>query len=307
VQESLSEPIIDEGRRLRDNYKLVFLAMISFSIVFAGLACGDSYDDSIFLYHMDQKMNGNGFFSTYDDTNVANLNISNVAHGSGSYSHESTIEAQNEAKYQRGGDLEDRIIVYDDTWNTWSMIKTNESMDFSYAPINLQLGKYSHPIAFKSKGWKGICLENAASGVSVNTRFDLVEMLHKNITAELLWSWKRIDDELEVTVDNQAKTKLKLKADFSGKGHFGILNINRSIQNPNIMIDEDYSGTYSITKSISHATDYRLKHITDGWLPCCSIGLNEMDYLDQKQFKSAKEFFDCTCYAKPGTAQGNAV
>ena len=73
-------------------------------------------------------------------------------------------------------------------------------------------------------------LKNHDSGVSINTGFDYAEMLHTNLTAELFWNWRQTDDDyrLEVIVDNQSKTKLKLKADFSGKGHFGVLNMNRS-------------------------------------------------------------------------------
>ena len=288
-------------KALKDNYKLVFLILISFSVIFVGLAFGDNIFDAKFIYHLDQNVNGNGFFSTYRDTNVANLNLSNAAHGSGSYSYESNTDAQNEAKYQRGGEVEDRIIVFDDTWNSWSMTKINESIDFSYAPINLQLGEYSHPIAFKSKGRDETCLQNKASEDSINTRFNYAEMINKNITAELFWSWKRIDDELEINTDNQTKIKLKLIADFSGKGHFGVLNMNRGRQDPNILIDEDYSGTYSITKSISHVMDYKLKQQSDEWLPCCSSGFGDINYLDQEQFKSAKGIFDCTCSVQPGT------
>jgi len=287
-------------KTLKDNSKLVFL-IFSFSVIFVGLAFGDNTFDAKFIYHLDQNVNGNGFFSTYRDTNVANLNISNAAHGSGSYSYESNTDAQNEAKYQRGGEVEDRIIVFDDTWNSWSMAKINESVDFSYAPIELQLGKYSHPIAFKSKGRDEICLQNKASEDSINTRFNYAEMINKNIAAELFWSWKRIDDELEINTDNQTKTKLKLNADFSGKGHFGVLNMNRGRQDPNILIDEDYSGTYSITKSISHVMEYKLKQQSDEWLPCCSSSFDDINYLDREQFKSAKGIFDCTCSVQPGT------
>jgi hypothetical protein len=292
---------INEGDPLRDNYKLVFLVLISFSVIYLGLACGDNSIDAKLVYHLDQNVNGNGFFSTYRDTNVANLNISNAAHGSGSYSYESNIDAQNEAKYQRGGEVEDRIIVFDDSWNSWSMAKINESTDFSYAPIDMQLGKYSRPIAFKSKGKDATCLKNYNSGVSIDTRFNYAEMLHNNLTAELLWSWKRIDDELEIATDNQTKIKLKLIADFSGNGHFGVLNTNRGRQDPNILIDEDYSGTYSITKSISHVIEYKRKQQSDEWLPCCSSGFADMNYMDQVQYKSAKGIFDCTCSVQPRT------
>ncbi len=317
MQESLLDLIINEGKALRDNYKLTFLILISFLVIFVGLTYGANtldptyrYDDQVisygkilngFLYHLDQNVNGNGFFSTYRTTNVANLNISNAAHGSGSYSYESIIDAQNEAKYQRGGEVDDRIIVFDDSWNSWSMSKINETIDFSYSPIDLQLGKYSHPIAFKSKGRDGTRLDNRALADSINARFNYAETLHKNLAAELSWSWKRIDDELEINVDNQTKTNLKLMADFSGNGHFGVLNMDRGRQDPNILIDEDYSGTYSITKSISHLISYNRKQQSDEWLPCCPSGFSDMNYLDQKQFKSAKGIFDCTCLVQPGT------
>jgi hypothetical protein len=295
------ELIVNEGSTVKDIHKLVFLAILSFYLIFAGSAFGESGNEIGFIYHQGQSVNGNGFFSTYRDTNVVNLNISNSAHGSGSYSYESNIDAQSEAKYQKGGDFEDRIIVYDESWNSWSMIKINESTDFSYTPIDMKLGKYSYPITFKSNGMDGACFKNHDSGVSINARFDHAEMLHKNLTSELFWSWKQTDDDyrLEVIVDNQSKTKLKLKADFSGNGHFGVLNMNRSQQRPDILIDEDYRGTYSITKSISHMLVYNRKQQFEEWLPCCTGGFSDMSDLDQRQFKSAEGIFDCTCPVQP--------
>ena len=116
----------------------------------------------------------------------------------------------------------------------------------------MQLGKYSLPIAFQSKGAEETCLKNYVSGVSMDARFNYLDTLSKNLSAELYWKFTSGTDDFVSNLGSQTKTDLNLQAAFSGSGHVGVMDASRGEKNADILIDEDYSGTYYITKNMSH-------------------------------------------------------
>jgi len=283
---------------LRKRYK-GFLIAILFSVIFVGLTCGqtETSEDSRYIYHMDQDVKGNGFFSSYQTTDVTNLTWSNLAHGSGSYDYESKLDSRNGAKKNENtGEYtltSDRGVTF------------LESADFSYAPTSMKMGKYSLPIAFQSKGAEKTCLKNYVSNVSMNARFNYLDTLSKNLSSELYWKLVNTTDEYESNLDNSTRTKLNFEAAFSGSGHVGVLDMSRNVHDADILIDEDYRGTYYITKNMSHETKYILKRQIDEWLPCCSGGYLTMPatYIGDAKLKSARGIFDCTCFNAPTKAE----
>lgn len=270
---------------------------ISFSMLLIGLTNGqpETSFESRYIYHMDQDIQGNGFFSSYQNTDVTNLSLSNLAHGSGSYDYESKLDSRNGAKYDEKKDI---YTTVSDRGTTFI-----ESVDFSYAPASMQMGKYSLPIAFQSKGAEKTCLKNYISGVSMNARFNYADTLSKNLSSELYWKFTNTTNEFESSLNSDTRTKLNFEAAFSGSGHVGVLDTSRGEHDANLLIDEDYRGTYYITKNMSHETSYKLKRQIDDWLPCCSGGFADMSLADRKPFKSATGIFDCTCFAAPTQAE----
>jgi hypothetical protein len=266
-------------------------------MIFAWSVCGQTEDsiESNYIYNMDQNVKGDGFFNAYLSTEVNNLSLSNTAHGSGSYDYESKLDSRNG-------------VNFDTKKNEYSIVSDRgtafiESTDFSYSPSRMQLGKYSLPIAFRSKGAEETCLKNYISGISMNARFNYVDTLSKNLSSGLYWKYINVTDGFESTLESQTRTDLNLEASFSGSGHVGVLDMSRDRRNVDILIDEDYKGTYYLTKNMSHEAKYRLTRQTEDWLPCCSGGFVDMNVLDKKTFKSATGVFDCTCFKAADEAQ----
>ena len=294
---------------MRKGYKFGFLISIFFSVIFAGSTCvlaaeevyADSSTLSGHIYQIDQNVKGNGFFNTYQTSNDTRLIWSNKAHGSGSYDYESKIDSRVKAKFD--SNTNDYKATADQG------MTFIESADFSYAPASMQMGKYSFPIAFQSKGAETTSIKNYISNVSMEARFNYLDTLSKNLSSELYWNaGYNTSGDYENILGGDARTKLSFEAAFSGSGHVGALDMNRGDMgrgedDPNILIDEDYRGTYYITKNMSHETKYNLKQTFDEWLPCCSGGFSDMNYLDKKPFKSATGIFDCTCFKVPDVAQ----
>ncbi|VVB70273.1 Uncharacterised protein [uncultured archaeon] len=286
--------------------KIALLAAISTFMLLAGLTCADEIDPypikstyTGYTYSMDQKVQGNGFFSTYQNIDVSSLGLNNSAHGSGSYDVDTKIDSRKGVKFD---EKIDDFKSASDRGTTFI-----ESADFTYAPSSMKLGKYSLPIIFKSKGMEDTCLKNYVSGVSMNAKFSYADTLSKNISAELYWKNSVSSGEFEATLDSETRTRLNLEAAFSGKGHVGVLNLDKSTGYSDIMMDEDYSGTFYITKNLSHNAVINKKVEKDDWLPCCSGGFADMNYLDRKPFKSATGVFDCSCFKTPTEAQFKRV
>lgn len=281
--------------------RMALIALISFCMISVGLAFGQAETSSTsgHIYHMEQKVQGNGFFSTYQDADVKNLSLDNTAHGSGSYDIESNLDMRDGVKYNEA------IDSYTATADRGTTLI--ESVDFTYAPMTMQMGKFSHPIAFRSKGAELTCLKNFVSGVSMNAKFSQVDTLSKNLSSELYWKFSSSTDESQSSYESKDRTRLNFEAAFSGQGHVGVLDNGRDPHAGDILIDEDYSGTYYITKNMSFNNSYTRKQEVDEWLPCCSGGFGDMNAMDRKPFKSGAGIFDCTCFKTPTEAQFQRV
>lgn len=288
---------------------------ISLLVIMTSVALGDlTTSNTKFIYHMDQSIQGNGFFNSHGNTNAYDLQMNNNGHGSGSYNYESKVFAMKDARYN------DNSQTYDyDTRER--QITLNESVDYVFAPIAMSFGKSFHSGAFSSLGKEETCIKNYGEPISMVAGFDSIRTLSKNISANLYRKNTTTDitdpqlTELDYT--DVLKTRLNIDAAFSGKAHIGVLGME-NIDDPsgyvvsrpiarnlltNNLIDEDYVGTYKITKKMSQESTYKRHQERDDWLPCCSGGFADMRPYDQKPFKSAKGIFDCTCSKVPTTAQ----
>jgi hypothetical protein len=298
--------VIHGGRVLRKGYEFGFLIAISFSVIFTGLACVLAADEvytytstlSGHIYNMDQNVKGNGFFNSYQTLNDTHLVWSNKAHGSGSYDYEAKIDSRVKAKLD-SNDADYKATA--DQGMTYI-----ESTDFSYAPAGMQMGKYSLPIAFQSKGAETTCIKNYVSNVSMDAMFNYADTLSKNLSSELYWNaGYNTSGDYDNVLGSDARTKLNFEAAFSGSGHVGALDMSRGADGPDILIDEDYKGTYYITKNMSHEVKYNLKQQIDEWLPCCYGGYLTLPLPSRGDLglKGAKGVFDCSCFKAPSVAE----
>jgi hypothetical protein len=278
------------------------------SIILAGAAFGaDTTTYLEYVYRADQSVTGNGFHSSYQNITADNLRLDSRGYGSGTYNYESTLTAMKEANNNTLGEF---------YGTSESSISFKETVDQVYGEANLNLGRTSFksgPISLLGK--EETCAknyENGMTGISMNARFDSLSVLSKDLSAELYWkdiaSGYLNDPDEGYSRVQKATTKMNVDATFTGKGHIGALETNRSENIPNrytnIMVDEDYIGTFSISKRMDEEFSYRLVQTVDDWLPCCYGGWDTMRYRDQKGFgKSTAGVFDCTCYQTHNTAQ----
>lgn len=284
-------------------YRLAMAFIIS--VVLVGAAWGATTEDLRYIYNMDQSVEGNGFFTAYKNINMKDADVDNKlslkskGHGSGSYSYDSKMHNEFEWKY-------DSISQDYLSTSEWK-IAYNESVDYAYAPSRLLLGKSFRSGAFLSLGKEETCIKNYNMadnmvGVSMNAHFDSLDTLSKDISAELYWKSIATDDDPYSMADEiSSKTALNVDAAFTGRGHIGVLEVGDNKRDVKRMIDEDYIGTFSIIKKMSHEYNYRMTAESDDWLPCCFGGWSDMNYRDQKSFgrSTTRGVFDCTCFVPP--------
>jgi|WetSurMetagenome_2_1015567.scaffolds.fasta_scaffold01215_10 hypothetical protein len=280
-------------------YKLasaLCVQMILIGFVLADETYINSSTISGLTFNMEQNVQGNGFSNSYLNASTLNQSLSNKGHGSGSYSCESLLGIKDGVKYD---DLKDEFKSSSD-----KNIDLNENANFSYAPTNFYLGKSMKWGGFQSLGSEVTCIKNYGSGVSMDVAFDRVSTLSKDVTAGLLLkSTSSVDTDLR-TIDFYGKSNLAVNAAFSGKGHIGSLALDNE-HDADVLIDEDYLGTYSISKNMTDEFVYKVKQESDEWLPCCSGGYLTMPstYLGDSKLKGARGVFDCTCFKAPALAE----
>ena len=150
--------------------------------------------------------------------------------------------------------------------------------------------------------------------MTMDARFDSIKTMSTNLFANAYW-FNSSDDPTNLDLDplnsvDKGYTKLNVDSAFTGKGHIGVLGLEKSGPNTNAknlqianLVDEDYLGTYNMQKNMSQTFNWKWTRERDDWLPCCSGGFADMNFEDQKPFKSAKGVFDCTCFKVPTQAQ----
>ncbi|TFH50103.1 MAG: hypothetical protein E4G89_03865, partial [Methanothrix sp.] len=164
------------------------------SAILIGVAWGDTTtDETKYIYNMDQKVQGNGFFSSYQDVIASELLLSNLDHGSGNYSGESECRVQNQATYTDTMD-------YDRT--TQQLIRFNKSTDYAYAASSFNFGRSFRAAAFQSKGQESTFIKNYAGsdrynlgGISMNALFRDLDVLSSDTSARLSFTRKTVAED----------------------------------------------------------------------------------------------------------------
>lgn len=291
------------------------IAAFLLSAALMGIALGQTISSTQFVYKMDQRVAGDGFFSSYHDftttpmgTPIGVLALHNFGCGSGKYRDESTTTVLDGATYDYLGEV---------TSSGEGNISFKDTSDLAYDEKIFKLGKSFGSGPVRLLGKDETCIRNYGSGASMDALFDSANVLSKDLSARLKWRSSEVtsddddDSSNEYLLDQESATMLNVDATFVGKGHIGALLINGTNsrdQNHNInvqtRIDEDYLGTYSISKKMIHEVNSNPAFEEDtGWLDCCNGGYDAMSYYDQKYLNSSRGIFDCTCYKAQGNAQ----
>ena len=142
----------------------------------------------------------------------------------------------------------------------------------SGAPVDLSVGGgyySSHPIAVGSEIGSRTELSNANSATSMSHEVASA----REVSGRTEYTAISSSSQGEYESLNSATTKMQIDETVtSGKVHIGVLSgkDGHAWKNPAIEIEEEYIGTYHISKKFAINNSYSRNSFKDGWLNCCA-------------------------------------
>jgi len=297
---------------------------------------GSAYDNPTTLeekglkFNFEQNVSGTGFFAVHkyaqmpDDTGTEGrlfngVEAKNKAHGSGNINTDSIIylESSYSNKTWINDALDEDEEVIGEEEAATSIIQMKEDSKMTYIPSVMGIGSryYNHnPVVFNSLLSEEDWIMNRNG---LNSLHHLVDRAH---------GLNKVLDAQSNAGDYTINTTMNIEEDLiDGRAHFGVLQLQgipvdeepeedskevqvlglamKAWKKPLIELDEDYVGNFHIKKNMNLTTYAKETEKEDSWLPCCSGGFSDMNYVDAEVFKSAGGVFDCTCFKVPAKAQ----
>jgi hypothetical protein len=173
-------------------------------------------------------------------------------------------------------------------------------------PVDLSLGSgyySSHPIAIGTGIGSRTELVNADSATSMSHEVGFAQ----EVSGKTEYAVFSSSSQGEYESVNSATTHMQIDETVtSGKVHIGVLSgdgfagrngnsaadpMSSAWKDPAIEIEEEYIGTYNISKNFTVNNSYAKKRVMDGWLSCC--GESFVIYPSEPVFISVDDVFNC--------------
>jgi hypothetical protein len=182
--------------------------------------------------------------------------------------------------------------VSDDLSHNNSSISFVGQNEIISAPVNLSMGSgyySSHPIDIGLGIGSMTELADASSATSMSHEIAFAQEVTGK--AEYAVSSSSIRGDYESI--NSATAHMQIDENVKdGRLHIGVLSgMDNAWKNPAIEIDEEYVGTYHITKNFAINNSHSKKSFADGWLGCC--GRSYITYPAETRLLSADDVFNC--------------
>jgi hypothetical protein len=196
------------------------------------------------------------------------------------------------------------IQAAENSYHNNSSIRFAGQNDIVSSPVDLSVGSgyySSHPVAIGLGIGSRTQLGNGNSATFMSHEVSSAQGLSGRTEYAVTASSSRQSD-LEST--NSATTHMQIEETVtSGRVHIGVLSgsedsagrsgngMMNAWKNPAIEIEEEYIGTYHITKNFTINNSDGRKSRADSWLNCCGEGYDI--YLTEPSFISADDVFNC--------------
>jgi len=259
----------------------------------------------------EQDVEGEGYAMVYQKVNTATLQLQNYMHGSGDMDS-ATLIYSNQSKGCYYPVDNKYIGTYKSSmeYPAKSNISFVEQNEMNYAPVAMPYGTgyyEQNPIVYNSKLKEKTCGKSYQEGVSMHHQIEYARGFVKDIGVDLKCAEStpekkgyghvemRIDEEVTegaVHVGELVTRENEVEVDDNG-------NITGYIwggwREPLIEIDENYAGSFKITKNMKYTTEKSgVTKVKSDWLSCCFGGYDGMDEINQVGI--CEGIFNCDCY-----------
>jgi hypothetical protein len=255
-----------------------------------GLALAeDIYDETIteegLRFDSNQTVEGFGIASSYRCMASWDRVLQSHSSGSGVFTSESKTLVRNGVVVERNPESFESTIgigLQENTSNAYAPTKIDFPGSFSSEPIRSL--------------WSDSTFAGNIEGIVLKASFDHVQALNKEMTTKV--SGEGSYEELTRTQTSVSfGASMDLNAVFNGTAQIGAYVGPLNGTNPDVLMDEYYRGTFTISKKMKIGLKSSLlQEEDDEWLPCCSGGWDNMNYNDKKSFPvDVNRVFNCTC------------
>lgn len=264
----------------------ILIALMSIGSAVDDNELGDWTNTTGLRFDSNQTVEGFGIASSYRCMGPLDLVLHSHSSGSGVYSSESRSYLRN-----------DEIIAGSPvSFSENNSVGLQEITSNAYSPTKLD-----YPGSFRSEPISSLWSDSTfliagKENVSVlKASFDQVQVLNKEMATKIS-SGTSYEDLTQQSYGSFASS-MKLNAVFNGTGQIGAYVGTVSGNNTDVLLDEYYRGTFTISKKMEIALKSSLLQEEDEWLPCCSGGWDNMNYNDKKSFPvDVNRVFNCTCF-----------
>jgi hypothetical protein len=252
---------------------------------------------------LEQDVAGEGYVMVYQKVNTETLQLSNYMHGSGTmdsatliYSNQSSISGNPEDK--NTGMYLPSVSVHA---GNISFLEQNEMV---YAPVAMAYGTgyyAENPIVYNSKLKEKTVGKSYQEGVSMHHQIEYASAFVKDIGVDLQCKepWPPSGYYSSNPKAGYGLARMRIEEEVTeGSIHVGQLMTDPKSEehgwkNPLIEIDENYVGTFKLTKNMEVCVTKSASKPRPDWLSCCIGGYGAMEDYDRTW--GEEEIFDCTC------------
>ena len=249
-------------------------------------------------HKFEQDVEGDGYVMVYQKVNTETLQLKNYMHGSGTMDAATLIYSNQSTKSYYPQDINTGVYQKSKTANRGN-ISFLEQNEMVYAPVAMAYGTgwYArNPIVYNSKLKEKTVGKSYQEGVSMHHQIEYASAFVKDLAVDL-----QCKDPISYTAnpeDGYGLARMRIDEHVTeGAIHVGQLLTDPSKQHgwkyPLIEIDENYVGTFKLTKNMEISVIKGKSSLRKDWLSCCFGGYDGMD--DEDKLWGEKEIFDCTC------------
>ncbi len=258
-------------------------------------------------HKFEQDVEGEGYAMVYQKVNTKTLQLTNYMHGSGTMDAATLIYSNQSTK--SGCTQDQNTLAYLPSQSSNSgFISFVEQNEMTYAPVAMAYGTgyyEKNPIVYDSKLKEKTVGKSYQLGSSMHHQIEYASAFKKDIGVDLecVEPWPPKGYYSTEKINGYGLARMKIEEEVvEGTVHIGQLltepdsdkrNEEHGWKNPLIEIDENYVGTFSITKNMEVCATKSASAPRKDWLSCCFGGYDGMD--DADKLWGEEEIFDCTC------------
>ncbi len=258
---------------------------------------------------LEQDVEGEGYAMVYQKVNTEALQLKNYMHGSGTMDT-ATLLSSNQSSFSVCTQDQNTLVYGKSSSGHKGNISFVEQNEMTYSPVAMVYGTgyyAENPIVYNSKLKERTEAKNYDGGlcgdaVSMVHQIEYASAFVKDIGVQLEnkekvpTTVKGVKKYSSSPIKGLSSTSMNIEEEVTeGAVHVGQLltKSGEGWKNPLIEIDENYAGSFKITKNMEVCTSCSGNKARKDWLSCCFGGYDGMDSLDKEW--GEEEIFDCTC------------